>query len=84
MAPRPLLFANAVDDTWANPLGQHAVLRAAEPVYRLLGAGGLEDPQLPAPGELSAGKLGYFLRAGTHSMTAEDWAAFLRFAELWL
>jgi hypothetical protein len=86
LAPRPLLFANAVEDTWANPLGQLAVLRAAEPVYRLLGAGsGLELPaELPPPGELSGGRLGYFLRAGTHSMIAEDWAAFLRFADRWL
>jgi hypothetical protein len=36
---------------------------------------------MPAPGELSAGSLGYFLRAGTHSMTAEDWAAFLDYAD---
>ena len=39
MAPRPVLFANAVEDTWANPAGQFEVLRAADPVYRLLGAG---------------------------------------------
>lgn len=81
VAPRPLLFANATEDSWANPPGQLAVLRAAEPVYRLLGAGGLPSEPQPAVGQRSAGKLDYFLRAGTHSMTAEDWAAFLRFAD---
>jgi len=81
VAPRALLFSNAAEDAWANPLGQFEVLRAAEPVYRLLGAGGLESERMPAVGELSAGMLGYFLRAGTHSMTGEDWSAFLRFAD---
>jgi len=81
VAPRPLLFANAVDDTWANPVGQFEVLRAAAPVYQLLGAGGLQSARMPSVGELQSGSLGYFLRAGTHSMTAEDWSAFLRFAD---
>jgi hypothetical protein len=82
VAPRPLLLANAVEDSWANPVGQFEALRAADPVYRLLASGGLESERMPAVGELSAGPLGYFLRAGTHSMTAEDWSAFLRFADL--
>jgi len=81
VAPRPLLFANAIEDSWANPVGQFEVLRAAEPVYRLLGKSGLESERMPGVGELSSGPLGYFLRAGTHSMTAEDWSAFLRFAD---
>ncbi len=92
VAPRPLLFAAALEDAWANPLGQLQVLRAARPVYQLLEPARGEQPgalpelpaELPPPGELSGGKLGYFLRAGTHSMTAEDWAAFLRFAGRWL
>lgn len=81
VAPRPLLFANAELDTWANPVGQFEVLRAAQPVYELLGAGRLETQRMPRAGELSAGRLGYFLRAGTHSMTAVDWGAFLDFAD---
>jgi hypothetical protein len=81
IAPRPLLLANAAEDTWANPVGQFEALRAAEPVYRLVRAGGLESEHMPAPGQLSAGSLGYFLRAGTHSMTTQDWAAFLDYAD---
>jgi hypothetical protein len=81
VAPRPLLFSNAVDDTWANPDGQFEVLRAAEPVYKLLGAGGLESREKPEVGKLYAGTLGYFIRAGKHSMTREDWKVFLDFAD---
>jgi hypothetical protein len=80
-APRPVLLSNAIEDTWANPDGQFEVLTAAEPVYRLLGAGGLESPEKPGPGKLSGGKLGYFIRPGKHSMTREDWKAFLDFAD---
>lgn len=80
-APRPVLFANAQEDPWADPPGQFEILKAAEPVYRLLGAGGLEDREMPPLGKLSAGTLGYFIRAGKHSMTPEDWRAYLDFAD---
>jgi hypothetical protein len=81
VAPRPLLFSNATEDLHANPNGQFEVLKAAEPAYRLLGAGGLESPAMPPVGKLSAGTLGYFIRPGKHSMTRPDWAAFLDFAD---
>ena len=42
VAPRPVLFTNAVEDTWANPDGQFEVLKGADPVYRFLGVEGLE------------------------------------------
>ncbi|MFO0911143.1 MAG: acetylxylan esterase [Isosphaeraceae bacterium] len=81
VAPRALLFTNAVEDTWANPVGQFEVLVAAEPVYRLLNAGGLESTTMPPTGKLSAGRLGYAIRPGKHSMTREDWGFFLDFAD---
>jgi hypothetical protein len=81
VAPRAVLFSNATEDTWANPEGQFQVLKAAEPVYRLLGAGGLESETMPETGKLSAGTLGYAIRPGKHSMTREDWAFFLDFAD---
>ncbi len=80
-APRPVLFANATEDQWANPLGQFEVLRAAAPVYELLGAGTLDAQQMPPEGQLVASRLGYFIRAGKHSMKPIDWAAFLDFAD---
>jgi cyclophilin family peptidyl-prolyl cis-trans isomerase len=81
VAPRPLLFSNASKDTWANPDGQFEVLKAAEPVYRLLKAGGLEKKTKPEMSVLYAGKLGYYIRPGEHSMTREDWKVFLDFAD---
>jgi hypothetical protein len=81
VAPRPLLFSNAVEDQWANPPGQFDVLKATEPVYKLLGAGGLAAKEMPEPGRLIDSTLGYYIRPGTHSMTKDDWKVFLDFAD---
>jgi hypothetical protein len=81
MAPRPVLLTNAVKDTWANPAGQFELLKAAEPVYKLLGAGGLEDQKRPEVGQLSGGRLGYYIREGVHSMTPGDWRIFCDYAD---
>ena len=81
MAPRPVLFSNAVEDQWANPNGQFEVLQAAEPVYELLKTGGLDADKVPEQGKLVNSRLGYFIRAGKHSMTREDWMVFLEFAD---
>jgi hypothetical protein len=81
MAPRPVLLSNATLDQWANPSGQFEVLVAAEPVYRLLNAGGLDAKAMPETGRLVDSKLGYFIRPGKHSTTPEDWKVFLDFAD---
>jgi hypothetical protein len=36
---------------------------------------------MPPQGQLVDSRLGYFIRAGKHSMIAEDWAVFLNFAD---
>ena len=80
-APRPVLFSNGRQDTWINPAGQFEVLRAAAPVYRLLGAGDFAATELLADGKLVASTLGYFIRPGAHSLRPEDWTAFVDFAD---
>jgi len=81
VAPRPVLFTNAIEDQWANPSGQFEVLKAADPVYRFLGVEGLATSTMPEPGKLVGSRLGYFIRPGKHSMTEEDWKVFLDFAD---
>lgn len=80
-APRPVLFTNGRADTWINPAGQLEVLRGAASVYRLLGAGDFHAEDLPADGELIGDALGYYLRAGGHSLLKQDWKIFLDFAD---
>jgi hypothetical protein len=80
-APRPVLFTNAIEDQWANPDGQFDVMKAAEPVYKLLNAGGLDAPTRPELNRLVTSSLGYFIRPGKHSMNRQDWQAFLDYAD---
>lgn len=80
-APRAVLFANAEEDTWANPMGQFEVLQAAEPVFKLLGTSGLAEAKEPAMNKLVGGRLGFFYRPGKHSMSTVDWQAYLDFAD---
>lgn len=80
-APRPVLFANAVEDEWANPAGQFEVLLAADPVYRFLGVEGLAVKEMPPLGKLVDSRLGYYIRTGKHSMTRDDWRVFVDFAD---
>jgi hypothetical protein len=80
-APRPVLYSNAVEDQWANPDGQFEMLKAANPVYRLLGVTGLEATQRPPLRTLLDSKLGYYIRPGKHSMNREDWGVFLDYAD---
>ncbi len=81
MAPRPVLLSNAEGDRWADPAGQFRVLKAAEPVYALLKAGQCDADAMPPNGKLIDSKLGYYIRPGNHSMTAEDWMVFVSFAD---
>ena len=80
-APRPVLFFAAEDDQWTNPAGQFQVLQAATPVYRFLGTEGLAANEMPPRGQLVTSPLGYYVREGKHSMTADDWTVFMNFAD---
>jgi hypothetical protein len=81
VAPRPILLSNAAEDTWANPEGQFEMLKAAASVYSLLGVTVRDLETRPEEGRLLNGSLGYYIRAGKHSMTSDDWRVFLEFAD---
>ncbi|MEI9895364.1 MAG: acetylxylan esterase [Chthoniobacter sp.] len=83
-APRPVLLSCATEDQWANPAGQFEMLRAADPVYQLLAGDGLGAEQAPAVSQLLPSRLGYYIRPGKHSMTREDWAVWLDYADRWM
>lgn len=80
-APRPVLFTAAEGDQWSNPAGQFQVLQAAAPVYKFLGVEGFGVGQMPPLHQLVGGRLGYYIREGHHSMTADDWNVFMDFAD---
>lgn len=80
VAPRPVLFNNALEDQWADPDGQFRILVAADPVYKLLGSEGLGAKERPAVGSSVLSPLGYAIREGKHSVTPADWRVFVDFA----
>ncbi|MBY0456404.1 MAG: acetylxylan esterase [Gemmataceae bacterium] len=83
-APRPVLMTNAEEDQWANPPGQFEVLKGAAPAYRLYGDAKPVADKMPEQGKLSDERLGYFIRAGKHAMTPDDWKVYMQFADKWL
>jgi hypothetical protein len=83
-APRPVLMTNAEEDQWANPPGQFDVLTAAAPAYKLYGDEKPVAGAAPEQGKLSDARLGYFIRAGKHAMTPDDWKVYVQFADKWL
>jgi hypothetical protein len=80
-APRPVFITGGLKDQWADPKGQFLAQVAAGPVYRLLGQSDLGTTQLPPlDTALIDGTLGFLYHSGGHTITPEDWSAFLKFA----
>lgn len=84
-APRPVFITGGTQDLWADPHGQFLAQVAAGPVYRLLGrrdVGTQTLPPLDTP--LIEGDLGFHYHTGGHTITPDDWKAFLAFAGRYL
>ena len=84
IAPRPVYIASAAEDRWADPRGEFLSGYFADPVYRLLGAKGLDRetddmPEIDAP--VDTGTIGYHIRSGRHDVTRFDWEQYLDFAD---
>jgi hypothetical protein len=60
------------------------VLAGAAPAYKLYGDTQPVADKMPERGKLSDSRLGYFIRAGKHSMTPADWKVYMQFADKWL
>lgn len=81
IAPRPLYVGSAKEDKNADPEGEFAGAKAAEPVYRLLGAEGLPADTWPPVDTSVQGGIGYHVRSGGHDVQTFDWKQYLDFAD---
>ncbi|MFX0099865.1 MAG: alpha/beta hydrolase family protein [Candidatus Hodarchaeota archaeon] len=80
IAPRPVYVASSQKDLWADPLGEFLGALHADPVYRLLDTEGLPVKKMPKVNKPIAGRIGYHMKKGRHSITLYDWKEYIKFA----
>ncbi len=81
VAPRPIYVASATGDKGSDPEGEFTAAKAAEPVFKLLGAEGLPADTWPAAGISAQGGIAYHVRPGKHDVTDFDWQQYLEFCD---
>ncbi len=82
IAPRPVYIASAVEDDWADPVGEYLSGWYAGEVYNLYGLHGLPSKTPPVVNfPLKDGIVGYHIRSEGHDLKAYDWVQFLDFAD---
>ncbi len=80
IAPRVLSVGSAVKDLWANPHAECQCAKRASEKWESLGHKGLTLPEAEEFGvNYHDGKVGYYVRQGTHYLSREDWNRLLSF-----
>jgi hypothetical protein len=86
VAPRALFETVGLKDTWANYESSLKTIRAADPVYKFLGAPGISgDGMLAGPTDITrenAGNLAQYRLDTKHTLTRDYWEAILDFADV--
>jgi hypothetical protein len=81
-APRPVFITGGTTDQWSDPKGEFLAQVAASPVYELLGAKGIGASELPpVDTTLATGDLAWHYHTGGHTLTVDEWKAFLTFMD---
>lgn len=79
ICPKKLVVVTAEDDVWADTDAQHLCVQLASNVYKFLGKVGLNNGGNLEYGEFDeGGNVCFSKRKGTHYLSREDWAFFIR------
>lgn len=82
MAPRYVYVMSGSEDSWADPVSEHAACEAASPVWELYGRHGFEPVEESVIGKdfvSNAGDVGYQRRPGTHFFGRTGWLRLMDF-----
>lgn len=81
MAPRLVCVGSASLDAWASPYHEQLSCEGASPAWEAQGLRGFCGPERRAEaGEaFLGGRVGYFLREGTHFLSRHDWQRYMAF-----
>ena len=82
VAPRPVYVASAIEDLHADPRGEFLSAKHAQEVYELYGYAQNQLTSWPDADKPVVGQIGYHVRSGKHNVTAFDWAAYIKFANI--
>ena len=81
VAPRTIAVGVATKDVGADPKGEYLSVKAAAPVWDLLGAKTSLPDEMPGAGGAIVGPVSFHVREGGHDMLLEDWNAYMDVAD---
>jgi len=81
IAPRCVSIGSAIEDVWADPYSEMLTCIAASSMYERLGKKGFiyENKEQKAGDIYQEGRIGYYVREGTHYFSREDWHKLIHF-----
>lgn len=82
VAPRPVYLTTASLDLHSDPLGEFDAAVAAGPIFRLLGADGLDADQMPPLDVAVMHDIAFHCHTGKHEVTPFDGQKILEFADM--
>lgn len=79
IAPRALYVGSSSEDVTADPKSEFLSAMNASKIWELYGLPGLGTTEMPPENVSIGGRVGYHVKTGKHSLTAQDWKCYYAF-----